>query len=381
MAQQHTQDALEDEDLAARHTRAVGHFAMTGLVGLVAAVTFATSSSIGSQAGRITLGAGLTVIFAVLGAISWTTRARPGWTRWGGPSGAALALVALAGLLHIAVTGMAAGTVLVACAVACAGYVLPGRRSLAVVTTGVWVLWATALGIALATGGAGVNGGPGTWTLAASGIVLATFPAQLTLLARDRELRAIARAQERAADAAVLDQLTGAANRQGLAMIARPMIENARRQGQAVHCLYVDLEDFRSVNERAGWEAGDRLLAAAAEALRGSTRLTDVVARWSADEFVVLGPGTGTSPLEMERRVRKRLTADCPVTTDIWTPRVSVGSSTLVPWDDGDLEDLTRRADEDMHLRRSLRRRTRAVGRSAAPDGAGHEGGTAPAVG
>jgi len=106
-----------------------------------------------------------------------------------------------------------------------------------------------------------------------------------------------------------------------------------------------------------------------------------VVARWSADEFVVLGPGTGTSPLEMERRVRKRLAAACPVPADVWSPRVSVGSSTLVPWDDGDLEDLTRRADEDMHLRRALRRRSRAATRPKNPDGAGHEGGTAPAVG
>jgi diguanylate cyclase (GGDEF)-like protein len=369
-----------------RRVRTVGGLVMSALVAVMAIVALAvpvSSSAAGSAAAddRIALGACLILISLALTCLTLATRARRGWTRLGGPEGAALGMIALAGLLQIALTGSAAGTVLVAVAVSCAGYLLPDRRSLMLASALTWALWVVAVAVSLAAGIAVLDGAVLSWTAAAVGVVLALVPAHLTLLVREREAQAIEAAQQQAAGAAVVDVLTGTANRQGLAMIARPMIENARRQGQAVHCLYVDLEEFKSVNEQAGWTVGDELLAAAAEALRGSTRLTDVVARWSADEFVVLGPGTGTSPLEMERRMCKRLAAASPVSTELWTPRVSVGSSTLVPWDEGDLEDLTRRADEDMHLRRSLRRRSRVPGRAPTRDGAGHEGGTAPAVG
>jgi diguanylate cyclase (GGDEF)-like protein len=155
---------------------------------------------------------------------------------------------------------------------------------------------------------------------------------------------------------AVRDRLTGAVNREGLEMIASPMLENARRQGEAVHCLLVDVDDFRRVNDEAGPQAGDDVLRAVTAALASAVRTTDVVARWSGDEFAVVGPGTGTSPLELERRVHAALTETPPLPSDVWPARVSIGSATLVPWDEGDLTALLRRADQDMRLRRSLRR-------------------------
>jgi diguanylate cyclase (GGDEF)-like protein len=134
------------------------------------------------------------------------------------------------------------------------------------------------------------------------------------------------------------------------------MVENARRQGEAAHCLFVDVDGFREVNERHGAAAGDAVLRALAAALAVAVRTTDVVARWTGDEFVVVGPGTGTSPLELERRVHASLTETPPLPPELWTARVSIGSATLVPWDEGDLGSLLRRAEQDMRLRRSLRR-------------------------
>jgi diguanylate cyclase (GGDEF)-like protein len=163
-------------------------------------------------------------------------------------------------------------------------------------------------------------------------------------------------AQEAASTDSVRDQLTGAVNRRGLDMVAAPMVENARRQGEAAHCLFVDVDGFRDVNERHGTPAGDEVLRALTAALVAAVRTTDVVARWTGDEFVVVGPGTGTSPLELERRVHASLTEAPPLPPELWTPRVSIGSATLVPWDEGDLGSLLRRAEQDMRLRRSLRR-------------------------
>lgn len=369
------------EDSTNDRTRSVGGLLVAAVLGLLAIVTILTPQVGQSGPARVVLAVCTSIMAISLATIALTVRGGRDWTRLGGPVALGLGLTCLAGWLQIVLAGELVGVAFVAFAVSCFGYVARDRRGLLVASAVTWACTVIAGSIALAAGTIETNGRAEAWVIAAASIVLAVIPANVTLVARDREAFTVRSALERASEVAVIDHLTGVANRQGLAMIAGPMIENARRQGQAVHCLYIDLEEFRNVNEGAGWAAGDALLAAAADALRGSTRLTDVVARWSGDEFVILGPGTGTSPLEMERRVRKRLATECPVPSEVWTPRVSVGSSTLVPWDDGNLEDLTRRADEDMHLRRSLRRRTRIPGRTMSADGAGHEGGTAPAVG
>lgn len=155
------------------------------------------------------------------------------------------------------------------------------------------------------------------------------------------------------------DPLTGLANRIGVELVAQPMIEHARRSGQAVHCLYIDVDGMRAVNEAAGLAGGDSVLRDVAAVVHGCVRGTDVVCRWNGDQFVVLGPGTGMSPLELERRVRARLITKPPVPIEIWNGRVSIGSATLVPWDDGDLGALVARGEVDMQMRRSLRRQSR----------------------
>lgn len=187
---------------------------------------------------------------------------------------------------------------------------------------------------------------------AVAGLVAVMRAGIVTLERTLEEVRRDADAQ------AVRDALTGVANRQGLEMLALPMIENARREGAAVHCLYIDIDAFAAVNAAAGDGAGDEVLIALAEALKTSVRGTDAVARWSGDEFVVLGPGTGTSPLELERRLRTHLQQVSPVADQVWSARVSIGSATLVPWDDGNLDSLLDRAEQDMRLRRTLRRRS-----------------------
>jgi diguanylate cyclase (GGDEF)-like protein len=162
------------------------------------------------------------------------------------------------------------------------------------------------------------------------------------------------------AEQSVRDPVTGVANRQGLLLVARPMMDLARRQGEAIHCVIVDVDARRGLSETGGLSTGDDLLGAVAEALRSATRTTDVIARWDGDEFVVLGPGTGTSPLEIERRIRSHLALAESVSPEDWQGRISAGVATLVPWDADDLDGLMQRAAQDMALRRSLRRRASA---------------------
>jgi diguanylate cyclase (GGDEF)-like protein len=81
------------------------------------------------------------------------------------------------------------------------------------------------------------------------------------------------------------DPLTGLANR--LLFMDRVEHTLQRRQGNAV-VLYVDLDDFKPINDTYGHEAGDAVLKAAAERLRNSLRTADTAARLGGDEFAVL---------------------------------------------------------------------------------------------
>jgi len=65
-------------------------------------------------------------------------------------------------------------------------------------------------------------------------------------------------------------------------------IREARRSGECVSVLFLDLDDFKKINDSLGHEVGDRVLVEAAARLRGAVRSGDTVGRLGGDEFVVL---------------------------------------------------------------------------------------------
>lgn len=193
---------------------------------------------------------------------------------------------------------------------------------------------------------------PGLAAVAAGGLALA---ARWTLTqSRDEVERAMAYVDE----TAVLDPLTGLNNRRGLTLLGEQIIESARRRSDAVYCAFVNVDGVARVNDQFGHSAGDDVLLTVAEALRRSSRATDVVARWGDDEFVIVGPGTGLAPLELERRVRAHCVEYATIHRAVWQARVSAGGCVLEPWDDGTLDSMLSLADREMRLRRALRRDT-----------------------
>lgn len=84
------------------------------------------------------------------------------------------------------------------------------------------------------------------------------------------------------------DALTGLANRRHFEIEIKNWVERLRTQGQAFAVLYIDLDRFKFVNDTLGHDAGDRLLVAVADMLRGLTDPSDLVARLGGDEFVIL---------------------------------------------------------------------------------------------
>jgi diguanylate cyclase (GGDEF)-like protein len=84
------------------------------------------------------------------------------------------------------------------------------------------------------------------------------------------------------------DTLTGLAGRRAFHDQYRRLAAGARRRKSGVLVLLIDVVGLRTVNDRCGYTAGDDVLRTVADALAGTTRITDLVARYGADEFVVL---------------------------------------------------------------------------------------------
>ncbi len=123
--------------------------------------------------------------------------------------------------------------------------------------------------------------------------------------------RARSRAAARLAHQALHDPLTGLPNRTLLAEHLQAALARATRRQEPVVLLYLDLDDFKVVNDSLGHRAGDQLLLAVARRLRECLRPGDTTARLGGDEFtVLLADLTSThEAIEVAERLRERLRA------------------------------------------------------------------------
>ena len=104
---------------------------------------------------------------------------------------------------------------------------------------------------------------------------------------------------------AELDALTGTFNRRSIDQwLARAFLDASRRQ-QALSLLFIDIDHFKSINDRLGHAGGDHCLREVAAALRGALEEGDLLGRYGGEEFVALLPGrAGADAREMGERLR-----------------------------------------------------------------------------
>ena len=159
------------------------------------------------------------------------------------------------------------------------------------------------------------------------------------------------KAHEQALDhLANYDVLTGLPNRRLLSMLMAQMTARCARGEHGFALCYLDLDEFKPINDKHGHETGDHVLNTVAERLRGLVRSSDLVARLGGDEFVVALEGVGEGP-ELERRLRFILDGLAqPLHVDQLQLRVfgSIGV-TLYPRDQSDPDTLLRHADQAMY--------------------------------
>jgi diguanylate cyclase (GGDEF)-like protein/PAS domain S-box-containing protein len=164
------------------------------------------------------------------------------------------------------------------------------------------------------------------------------------------------------------DILTGLPNRALFQDHLELALARARRHELAVAVLFLDLDDFKPVNDTHGHEVGDEVLQHVARRIRGAVRDTDLVARQGGDEFLVLladlDPDAGKPPNEVVQeasdRVANALAEPLRLRGVSLVVRASVGRA-LFPTDAGDARSLLRLADQDM----CERKRERSAGDGA----------------
>lgn len=155
---------------------------------------------------------------------------------------------------------------------------------------------------------------------------------------------------------ALHDTLTGLPNRALLQQVLEDSLSVARSSRRHCGVLFLDLDRFKQVNDRLGHGIGDRLLCEVARRLQGAVRETDMVARISGDEFIVLLPEVvdEADARQVAERVRDALRKPCQLGPHELLIGGSIGVS-LYPRDGKSAEVLLRNADMAMYRAKERR--------------------------
>ena len=175
----------------------------------------------------------------------------------------------------------------------------------------------------------------------------------------------MAQAQAQLEAAAWQDELTGVANRRHLMQWSAAALA---KQQQAMGVLLLDIDHFKSVNDRYGHAAGDEALRVVAQVLRNSIRPGDTVGRYGGEEFAMLLPGTDlVSALAIAERVRANIAAIGVLHEDrSFSLTTSIGVASVMPGEVA-LDAALDRADRALYRAKSGGRNRVEVFDAAAP--------------
>lgn len=154
------------------------------------------------------------------------------------------------------------------------------------------------------------------------------------------------------------DQLTGLYNRRGFNLILEKQVSMNKRTNIPMHLLYMDIDNFKRINDEYGHGVGDQLLRYTSDILRSSFRDADILARVGGDEFCCLLQGTEKPEVEdCVNRLNENLASNYP----ILLPQAELSISTgAVRYNDRTHPSTTafiKAADKEMYKKKDVNRR------------------------
>jgi diguanylate cyclase (GGDEF)-like protein/PAS domain S-box-containing protein len=159
--------------------------------------------------------------------------------------------------------------------------------------------------------------------------------------------------EEQLAHQAFHDPVTKLANRPLFSDRVQHALTRAQRSGATVAVMFIDLDEFKTVNDSLGHPAGDRVLREVASRLSATVRPTDTVARFGGDEFAVLLDGVTDLPdaADAAARLLRAVEAEFDIDGKQVFPRASVGICLVEPGGPAtNAEELLRNADVAMYM-------------------------------
>lgn len=143
------------------------------------------------------------------------------------------------------------------------------------------------------------------------------------------------------------DPLTGVANKRAFYDLASIEIDRARRYKHPFTAAYIDIDNFKTINDRFGHSIGDTLLQLVAITIKNKIRATDTIVRLGGDEFIVLLPETGDEPAyKALYRLRNQLLD--VMHKNEWHVTFSIGVATFISPPDS-VEEMIKKADNLMY--------------------------------
>lgn len=159
----------------------------------------------------------------------------------------------------------------------------------------------------------------------------------LHAIERNRLRLELKQANEKLALLAVTDPLTGLLNRRGFEQVLARELAFKKRYGADFYIVMIDLDDFKSINERFGHSAGDLVLQQIAAHMKSAIRPTDYAARIGGDEFLVLlVQAQSTSVLKIADRLRQAI-GKCAVPVPGQKSIYATASAGLIDLSDSDI--------------------------------------------
>lgn len=174
----------------------------------------------------------------------------------------------------------------------------------------------------------------------------------------------------RLAQLATLDQLTGLYTKQTAIFTLKKEIDYANRNGSQVAVCFIDMNNFKQINDRFGHTVGDTALSKVAKRLMESVRPEDIVARFGGDEFIIIfrGKNTGTDYTSTVERIKAVLNVPAKLSAHVLADiSASVGLA-VYPTNGNCVEELISYADKAMYeekarMKKAERANARADGK------------------